>query len=361
MKDGLTEDQYASLVADLPGYSPNAVRLKLTRAGIPAQPLEHRFRFTDSLVRTLEVRSLGKPLAGATVDLVRVDGQEELASNLLATYTTGADVYEVFVYARGHAPARAIWSPAAPLTVALAPASVMLEVEGAVRGQLVSVRPVGSSNTVAVARVASAPVAFPLAPGDYGVTALDDTGRLVTASHAMASDEDLSLDIRDVQIALGNLRAAAQAHADAQQLAGDRKLEVPPAIAPLLSQATPAVDPAGWRRIAIRPRSGNAPHSSGTGRQVVLACTVSAAGATEECTVLEGGAAPQAAAVGDAALVTFPSVNWRGTPEKITRLIRLVYRPDGGIEAFEAASMAAMAQVRRLMPSTKPAEAGTVN
>src|ERR1019366_5812100 len=116
MKDGLTEDQYASLVADLPGYSPNAVRLKLTRAGIPAQPLEHRFRFTDSLVRTLEVRSLGKPLAGATVDLVRVDGQEELASNLSATYTTGADgrlqlagapdgVYEVFVYVRGHAPA----------------------------------------------------------------------------------------------------------------------------------------------------------------------------------------------------------------------------------------------------------------
>jgi hypothetical protein len=177
----------------------------------------------------------------------------------------------------------------------------------------------------------------------------------------MAADEGLSLDIRDARIALGDLPAAAQAHADARQLAGDRKLEVPPAIATLLSQVTPAVDSDGWRRLAIRPRPGNAPHPAGTSRQVVLACAVSAAGATEECTVLEGGTALQATALRDAALVTFPHVNWRGKPEKITRLIRLVYPPDGRIEAFEAASMAAMAQVRRLMPSTNPAAAGTAN
>ena len=188
-----------------------------------------------------------------------------------------------------------------------------------------------------------------------------EAARLLDAAGAMGADEGLSLDIRDVQIALGNLRAAAQAHADAQQLAGDRKLEVPPGIAPLLSQAIPAVDADGWRRIAIRPRSGDAPHSFGADRQVVLACTVSAAGATEECTVLEGGAALQSAALRDAALLAFPRVNWRGTPEKITRLIRLAYPPDGRVEAFEAASAAARAQVRRLMPFTKPAEAGTAN
>ena len=190
----LVADSYASLVADLPGYFPIAIRLKLPEAGDPAQTLEHRFRFTDSPVRTLLVRSLGKPLAGATVDLVRVDGQEELASNLLATYTTAADgrlqlagapvgVYEVFVYAPGHAPAHAIWNPGAPLRVALAPANVVLEVEGAVRGQLVGVRPAGSSNTVAVARVASTPVAFRLAPGNYEVTAMEGSGRLAGALH----------------------------------------------------------------------------------------------------------------------------------------------------------------------------------
>ena len=69
----------------------------------------------------------------------------------------------------------------------------------------------------------------------------------------------------------------------------------------------------------------------------------------------------RAAALADAAKLTFPRVDWRGTPEKITRLIRLVYPPDGRMEAFEAASHAAMAQVRRLMPFTNPAAAGTAN
>jgi hypothetical protein len=194
-----SEDPYASLVADLPGYFPIALRLKLPKAGGgPAPRVEHRFRFTDSPVRTLEVRSLGKPLAGASVDLVRVDGQQELATDLLATYTTGADgrlqlvgapegVYAVFVYARGHAPAHAVWNPGAPLNVTLAPANAALEVEGAIRGQLVSVRPVGGTNPAAVARVTQTPLSFTLAPGDYEIAAMEDSGRLAGADHVSAA------------------------------------------------------------------------------------------------------------------------------------------------------------------------------
>jgi len=183
-----------------------------------------------------------------------------------------------------------------------------------------------------------------------------DAAPLLDAAAAMAADEDLSLDKRDAQIALGNLGAAAQAHVDAQQLAGGRKLEVPNAIAALVGQVTSGVDADGWRRLEIRRSMRNTPQAATADRQVVLACAVSEAGAVGTCTALDGDASLVAAALRDVTMLKFPRVNWRGKPERITRLIRLVYQADGGIEAFEAASMSAMAQVRRLMPSEKKPE-----
>jgi 5-hydroxyisourate hydrolase-like protein (transthyretin family) len=188
------DEHYAMLVADLPGYFPIAVRLKLPETGgAGSPPLEHTFRFTDSPVRALQVRSAGKPLAGATVDLFRVDDTDDLPTNPLATYTTGADgslrlagaakgIYEVFVYARGCAPAHAIWNPGAPLTVTLAAANGVLQVEGAFRGQ-VSVMPAGRSTPVAVAPAAQTGASFTLAPGEYEVAEVDDSGNRAGASH----------------------------------------------------------------------------------------------------------------------------------------------------------------------------------
>jgi tetratricopeptide (TPR) repeat protein len=178
--------------------------------------------------------------------------------------------------------------------------------------------------------------------------------RWLDAATALASDEDLALDVRNARIALGRLREAAEAQADAQQLAGSRRLEVPEPIAELAGQAAPQVDRAGWRRRDLRRRMGSQPASHAAGR-AVLACGVSPVGTVIECRLLDADIGLAAAAFRDAALVTFPRVEWRGKPEATIRLIRLEYGEGGRLQAFEAASLPAMAEVRRMLPQANPA------
>jgi hypothetical protein len=197
---GRSPGAFALLAADLPGYFPIPLVLKLPETGAsPASPIVHRFQFASSPVRRLEVRSLGKPLADAVVDLVRIDRLDQLPPKLLASYTTGADgklelagapegVYAVFVHAQGRAPGRALWSPGATMVITLAPATAVLEIEGAVRGERVRVKRAGDSYLVSTVTVTATPVSVSVAPGDYEIAALDHSGRLVAAARATASD-----------------------------------------------------------------------------------------------------------------------------------------------------------------------------
>jgi tetratricopeptide (TPR) repeat protein len=164
---------------------------------------------------------------------------------------------------------------------------------------------------------------------------------------ALVADEDLLLELRDASIALGDWKGAAQAHVDAQALAGDRRLDVPAAIAAAVEQAAPSLDADGWKRLPLRPAAGAQGMPE---RQLPLACSVSAAGAAEACTLLDPDTTLQEAAARDAARATFPRVNWRGKDEPATRLIRLTYGSGGRVEAQEAVTPQAAQSAGLLMP-----------
>jgi len=165
---------------------------------------------------------------------------------------------------------------------------------------------------------------------------------------AMVADEDVLVGLRDAAIALGDLPGAAQAHVDAQVLARERTLEVPAAIAQAVEQTKPTIDADGWKRLTLGPA---AEARAMPERELMLACTVSPAGVAQACTLLDPDTALQEQAARDAARAMFPRVNWRAKDEPTTRLIRLTYHADGGVEAHEAVSIQATRNVGLLMPS----------
>lgn len=170
---------------------------------------------------------------------------------------------------------------------------------------------------------------------------------------ALVADEDVLLGVRDAAIALGDLEGAAQAQVDAQALAGERRLEVPAAIAEAVERSKPSIGADGWKRLSL----GAAPAARAMPeRQLTLACSVSPAGVTQACTLLDPDTALQEPAARDAARATFPRVNWRGKDEPATRLIRLTYHPDGSVEAHEAVSLQATRNVGLLMLSHRGKE-----
>jgi hypothetical protein len=188
------EEPYAWVVADLAEYFPVAGRVLLPRAPNDlTQPVVHHFQFDRAPQRALEVRALGKALAGAAVDVWRIDMPDGFPRAPLATYVTGANgkltlagapdgIYAAFIYAAGYAPARALWEPGAPLMVALAPANAVLEVGEAVRGQQVRVLDAKDGNVVARVEVTETPPVVKLARGNYEIHVLDDSRRPVSAS-----------------------------------------------------------------------------------------------------------------------------------------------------------------------------------
>jgi tetratricopeptide (TPR) repeat protein len=165
---------------------------------------------------------------------------------------------------------------------------------------------------------------------------------------ALVADEDLLLGLRDAAISLGDWSGAAQAQVDAQVLAGERKIEVPAAIAQAVEQAKPSFGADGWKRLSLGPPAAARAMPQ---RQLTLACSVSPEGVAQACTLLDPDTALQEQAARDAARAAFPHVNWRGKDEPTIRLVRLTYHADGRLEAHEAVSVQATRNVGLLMPS----------
>ncbi len=155
------EDVSVKIEAD--GYLPLYRQVKLPRVDAKEKTLPTlpplAVSFTDSGRRELRVTGHGKPLAGALVDVELIT---DLASNrrrLLKTYRTPANgqlrltggsdsLVEVFVYADAYEPARAIWSPGQPLTLALVPRNATLSFAPSTSLAVARVRPVHAPQAV---------------------------------------------------------------------------------------------------------------------------------------------------------------------------------------------------------------------
>ena len=192
------ENPSIQFVADIPGYFPifSSARVAKPESGQPS-PVAARFSFKSGPVRTLEVRSAGKPLAGAVVEIVPVADPHQLEPVPTVSYTTGPDgrlqlagdvpgEYGVFVYAPGHPTARALWRAGAPLAIDLTPQPAAIEIAGLVHGQRVRVKPEGHDRAVAEFTVDRSPAPVTVEPGNYLVLAFDHTGLLAAAARATA-------------------------------------------------------------------------------------------------------------------------------------------------------------------------------
>jgi hypothetical protein len=188
----LTAFQTYILKLDSPGLLPIArtVELPFVPLGMkaPAQVTE-RFRFDSAGSRQLTVRANGQPLSETIVDVEKV---EDLVKNhriRLATYKTSAtgelrlaggsdQLVEVFAYAEGYEPQRAIWIPGVPLALDLIPRSATVSFGPRSGAALVRIRPVGNPEAVRTLNLeAKTQMAIP--PGEYDVTSYTDQGTVL--------------------------------------------------------------------------------------------------------------------------------------------------------------------------------------
>jgi hypothetical protein len=127
----------------------------------------------------------GQPVAGALVDVCNDAPAARLEEMTLDTYRTDADgtlslqgpadPHVVYVYADGHAPARARWSVDRALQVVLRRHSARLELEfPADSSARVYVRAAGTFASCAKLFPVAGTTTVPLLPGDYEVTVYDD-------------------------------------------------------------------------------------------------------------------------------------------------------------------------------------------
>jgi hypothetical protein len=175
----------------------------------PPAEVPLRFRFDSSGQRILTVRSGGRPLPDAIVDVEKVDDLAKNSRIQLGTYTTSASgelrlgggtgqLVEVFVYADGHEPRRAIWTPGVPLTLDLTPRNAIVSFgPGAA---LARIRPVENSSAVITANLTTT-TQTRLAPGEYDITTYSDRGAVVgyqriTLNAAEAKTIDPAVDKR---------------------------------------------------------------------------------------------------------------------------------------------------------------------
>lgn len=200
-------------VADIPGYLPIFSILAVPGGPDAPPPATLRFRFKGGPVRALAVRSAGKPLAGATVDVVPIEDPACQEPVLPVSYTTGPDgrlqlagdvagEYGVIVSAPGHPTRRALWRAGAPLVIDLTPQPAAIEIAGLVRGWKVSVNPEGGEQAVAAFTADRSPATVTVDPAKYRILAFDSAGHLAGTAPVTA------VGGRTTRISLGGTRGA---------------------------------------------------------------------------------------------------------------------------------------------------------
>lgn len=177
-------------------------KLAWSREQAPAEvPLE--FRFDGAVERELAVTSGGRPIQGTavTVDVDSIDDLDSDARTLLSTYRLppngrlalrgGNPLVEVFVYAEGYEPRRAIWNPGSPLSVDLVARNAVVEFPGSrtAKARAVRIRPAGSPAAVRTVLLDphGRPTVARVAPGTYELTCYGADGAVLGYQRVLLS------------------------------------------------------------------------------------------------------------------------------------------------------------------------------
>jgi hypothetical protein len=194
---GLLAGNFIQFAADIPGYFPIFSSFEFPPGSAPPPAIVERFRFRSWPVRTLAVRSAGRPLAGAAVEIVPIDSLNGMEPVLPVSYTTGSDgrlqlagdvagEYGVIVSAPGHRTGRALWRSGVPLAIDLTPKPAAIEIAGLVRGWEVRVKPEGGDQAVAAFTADRSPATVTVDAARYVLLAFDQAGRVVGAARVTA-------------------------------------------------------------------------------------------------------------------------------------------------------------------------------
>jgi hypothetical protein len=183
---------------------------------------QETFDFAGDQPRSLRVvDDGGAPVVGAMVDVCAAWPGSRLAETTLATYRTGdggvlalrgpADEYVVYVYAPGHAPARARWRAGSTPQVVLARCSARLRVTCGDTAASLYVRPAGTFGSCAKLYPAPGEHAVELVPGDYELTVYGERGIAAAAAVTVADDTTIAMPVEDHRPELVVTVAAAAA------------------------------------------------------------------------------------------------------------------------------------------------------
>lgn len=179
----------------------------------PPTGLALKFHFDSSIRRSLSILSSGRPVPGAVVDVESIDDLASDQRTFLGSFRLSADarldllggatqIVEVFAYARGFEPTRAIWRPGDALVLNLSPRNSLFHFPPSSILKAARLRKAGSPRDVRTAFLNSnTPTRTPVVPGTYDITCYDVTGavagfRRVTVSSGDTITVDCSVDQR---------------------------------------------------------------------------------------------------------------------------------------------------------------------
>ena len=168
---------------------PRLIRVDGKEQNPPAE-VPVSFQFSRGTERRLSVRGGGIPLQGAIVDLEWVENLDKNSRRQVATYRTpesgeiredgGADrIIEVFAYADGYEPQRAVWNVGTPLVLELPPKQTTLSFTRAGSAALARVRPAASPGAVRTVKIGEGGSQLRVSGGEYDVTVYSDSGTVL--------------------------------------------------------------------------------------------------------------------------------------------------------------------------------------
>jgi len=170
--------------------TPELPRVNWVKNEKPPAAIPVTFQFDNDGQRELVVRGNRMPVSGAAVDVEWIEHLDSDRRWLAGTYRTDSDgrvslkgggdrLVELFVYANGFEPRRAIWNPGAPLILELVPRSATLSF-AASSDMVAQIRDAGSTEAARSLRLNTGGVSsVKLAPGTYDVTVYGDSGGIM--------------------------------------------------------------------------------------------------------------------------------------------------------------------------------------
>jgi hypothetical protein len=222
-----------SIKLEAEGHLPLMRRVTLPHLNWNAKesPLEAlapvEFRLLRSHRRELRVRGGGRPIRGATVDVELITDLTRNQRQPLTTLRTPADgriklasgedsLIEVFIYAEGFEPARAIWNAGRALTVNLVPRNATFSFAPHPALSVARLRETRSPHAIRTVRIQeNQPASIRMMAGTYDITVYDSSGLVAGYQRqALLPNETKQIDPRLDQRPRLTIRYPASTYSD---------------------------------------------------------------------------------------------------------------------------------------------------